>query len=139
MIKDKVNDIEVNIINVNDPEDLVLVKSVFEEFLKLHDKIKDTLTIADFLNNYIDITSNIFIDDILSDKSESVGFNVHYINNMYYVFITDDNNASKKLIYHLSNIKYDVSKIKRYDINDNIVNPQSYLLRINGRSYVFDD
>ena len=102
-------------------------------------KIKDTLTIADFLNNYIDITSNIFIDDILSDKSESVGFNVHYINNMYYVFITDDNNASKKLIYHLSNIKYDVSKIKRYDISDNIANPQSYLLRINGRSYVFDD
>ena len=31
MIKDKVNDIEVNIINVNDPEDLVLVKSVFED------------------------------------------------------------------------------------------------------------
>ena len=136
MITEKHNDMVITIFNVDDTDDLVLGKKLVEELLIANNTLKEETTIPDFLNNIINISKYVYINDIFGDNTESIGFDILHINNNCYIFITEKNTAWVQLKNHLQNINYDLNQIKSCE---NTKNPITYILRINNTNYLFND
>ena len=105
----------MKVININtDIEGLIIAKLDIESYWIEQEKIKDKLSLEEFLSK-IDMSKNIY-----SDNNEVYPFSIVYTNKENYVFTIANN--YEKMISALESIKYNINNLIKVTKEDLFIN-----------------
>lgn len=116
-------------VHIDDIEELVLAKHFIECNLMKNNEIDDKMSLAEFLQKFINMTTNVAIYN-LTTSPKIVPFYIYEYENNRYVFLDSSNQYSDLTISKLKKLNYNLDKLPEYSGGDN-------LLRIGQKEYDF--
>ena len=118
-----------NFVHIDDIEELVIAKYFIECDLIKNNEIDDKMTIAEFIQKFINMTTNVVIYN-MSTSPKIVPFYIYEYGDNKYVFLDNENEYSDLTIMKLKKLKYDLTGLPAYSGGDT-------LLRIGQKEYDF--
>ena len=121
----------MKVVDISNIEELVIAKLEIEKYLMSMNKIKEKLSLDEFITKYLDFSSNVFIYNY--DNKETIyPFSIIDINSNKYIFVINENSTIlNKFMKIMKDINFDFSLLKNIDYDK--VNEEDYYFIIDNK------